>query len=421
MSESPQSVRRSRVFRARWVVPIVGPVIENAAICVEEGRVASLGVCRQTPDVDLGDVVVTPGFVNANTHWEFSDLERPLGRPEQRFPDWIRTVIAERKRGDREVAEAVGGGRNESLRCGVTAAGEIATAPAGVYRRDPTPIAAALFHEVIGFSTARFESALAHGLERLQSSTTSACSGAFATLPDGVSPHAPYTVHPQLVQRLAEASRNDQFPVAMHLAESLEELELLHSGRGPFRDLLEERGMWGDEVIAPGTRPLDYLKQLATCWQALVVHGNYLTSNEIDYVAAHRDRLSVAYCPRTHAYFGHTRYPLERMLASGVRVALGTDSRASNPDLDLVAEMRFAAARHPEVEPALLLRMATADAADALERGGRRGRLAVGCVADMVAFEYDAVTMSPIDAIFEGGELSRRVFVAGEEWLPGGS
>src|SRR5205823_8486807 len=132
-------------------------------------------------------------------------------------------------------------------------------------------------------------------------------------------------------------------------------------------------------------RPLDYLQTLATAHRALVIHGNYLAADEIQLLAAHRDCMSVVYCPRTHAYFGHEHYPLEAMLAAGVRVAVGTDSRASNPDLRLFEELREIARRHSAVSPEAVLQMGTLAGAEALgiahEYGsitpGKRARLAV--------------------------------------------
>jgi aminodeoxyfutalosine deaminase len=92
----------------------------------------------------------------------------------------------------------------------------------------------------------------------------------------------------------------------------------------------------------------------------------------------------VVYCPRTHAYFGHPRYPLTSLVAAGARVALGTDSRASNPDLEMLKELRFAAAKHPEVAPAELLKMATIHGAEALGLDQGIGSLHVGKRAEYV-------------------------------------
>ena len=190
----------------------------------------------------------------------------------------------------------------------------------------------------------------------------------------------------------------------MHLAESREELELLRDGTGPFRELLDERSMWDPQAIPRGSRPLDYLRMLADAPRALVIHGNYLDDEELAFLGANRERMSLVYCPRTHAYFFHPPYPLGRALAAGVHVALGTDSRASNPDLSLLEEMRFVMRSHPAIGPYSILHMGTLAGAEALGRDGQVGSIAVGKLANLVAVPI------PNDASGGPEELLRRVF-----------
>jgi cytosine/adenosine deaminase-related metal-dependent hydrolase len=141
-----------------------------------------------------------------------------------------------------------------------------------------------------------------------------------------------------------------------------------------------------------------------------VVHGNFLDSEEIAYLADRRDRMSLVYCPRTHAYFNHGTYPLSTWLDTGVNLCLGTDSRASNPDLDLLAEMRFVAELHGDIEPRVVLEMATLAGARALGVEATAGSLAVGKPADLALvqlLEDDAA--DPHDLLFN--EASRVVAV----------
>lgn len=346
----------------------------------------------------MGDAVLLPGLVNAHTHLEFSDLAAPLGTPGMRLPEWIRLVISQRKRGDRDAAAAIAAGLAESVAGGATAVGDIATAiPASKTSGQSLGLESGAtvlsFQESIGFSAARVESALADAERRYLASGLAA----------GLSPHAPYTVHPQLLSRIVSLAASHGAPVAMHLAESREELDLLARGSGGFRELLEERSMWDGAAIARGSRPIDYLRTLAEAPRAVAVHGNYLDAEEIAFIGQRRKRMSVAYCPRTHSYFQHEPYPLAAMLAAGVRVALGTDSRASNPDLSMLAELRFAARRHPEISPETWLRMATLDGAEALGLSASLGSLAVGKRADLAAVRCDG--HDPFAAVLGEGDL----------------
>ena len=193
------------------------------------------------------------------------------------------------------------------------------------------------------------------------------------------------------------------------MAESTEELRLLNSGDGPFRDLLEELGAWDSTAIPHGTRPLDYLRRLADAdTRSLIIHGNYLTDEEIALIGRNRDRISVVYCPRTHAYFGHARHPLPKLLAAGANVALGTDSRASNPDLNLLEEMRFDRRAYPEISANTILELGTLRGAEALGQDAEYGSIAPGKLANLAIIPLpDRDVPDPHHLVFDApsGEL----------------
>lgn len=380
-------------LRARIVVPIDHPPIENGMVVVDGPRIAAVGpfVEGTAGTLDLGEVALVPGFVNAHSHLEFSGHARPLGEPGMRLVDWIRLVIAQRSQRRDSTENPIERGIAESLASGTTALADIATGPIDPYSRATCPELAVLA-EVIAFSRARAESVLGSVTQRLDD-----LEAAFRQTPDaaarlsyGISPHAPYTVSPRLVQELTALAQRRNLPVAMHLAESREELELLNFGTGPFQELLEERSMWDAEAIPKGTAPLDYLRILSQAPRSLVIHGNFLGEPEHAFLAAHAGRMSLVHCPRTHAYFEHPPFPLYELISRGVRISLGTDSRASNPDLSMVREMRAVFERHPAIRPEEILRMATLDGAEALGWAPRIGTLTPGKLANLVALPLPA-------------------------------
>jgi cytosine/adenosine deaminase-related metal-dependent hydrolase len=368
-------------LRARVVFPVDRPPIEGGVVTIEGDRIVAVGTETDAASVDnLGDVALLPGLVNAHTHLEFSYLQNPLGKPGMRLVDWIRLVIAERASSGTFASSWILSGFTESLRSGVTTIGDIMQGFA------VSPIDGAAEQmlivpqlEVIGFSRARVDSAFAATIERLDLLSQR------VKLRVDISPHAPYTVSPVLFRRLVELASDRTLLVATHLAESEEELQLLANGAGPFQELLDERSMWDAEAIPRGSRPLDYLRILAEAPRALVIHGNYLDAEEHAFLAANSDRMSLVYCPRTHAYFEHPTYPLPALLENGVRVALGTDSRASNPDLDLLAEMRHVAALFPSTDPQTVLRMGTLAGAEALGCDAEVGSIMSGKMANLIA------------------------------------
>jgi aminodeoxyfutalosine deaminase len=394
----PHGSQRPLRLTARFVFTADGPPQREAVVSIANGRIESIGRRQATdPAIDLGNAAILPGLVNAHTHLEFSDLSSPLAPGATTFADWLREVIAYRRsRTDAERRAAIISGLAECRRHGTTCVFEIATAgwPVDVFSDPVTPCDATFFRECIGLRAERAEEAYHRAREHV----------ALAAIDDmhlGLSPHAPYSVQRALVKRLASLSAVASLPLAMHLAETVEELELLRSGGGPLRELLVELDAWQPEVIPRDSAPLDYLRLLSAAYRALVIHGNYLSDEEIAFIAARRDRMSIIYCPRTHAYFGHSEYPLAKMLESGALVALGTDSRASNPDLSLVAEMQHVASHH-SVPPEQIVEMATINGARALGRDGELGSLTRHKRADIAVVRLPNVaTDDPYELLFD--------------------
>lgn len=368
-------------YRARYVFPVEGPPVRDGMVVVRNGTIVEVATHTDLPIEDLGNVAVIPGLVNAHTHLEFSSLEKPLSA-EGAFADWIRRVVAYRREfaTPERISQAVRKGLDETKDAGVKVLGEIAT-PGW-----PQPVLCScgiqvmVFAELLGLGAASIETNL--DLARAHLRNPVELDGLIADWWSGLSPHAPYSVHHELFDRVVEFSAQKHLPVAFHLAETREELEVLSTGTGPLREMLDEFGVWEAGAIKLGARPLDYLERLAAVDHSLVIHGNYLTDEEIAFVAFQRERMTVVYCPRTHEYFGHESHPLDKLLAAGARVALGTDSRASNPDLNLLEEIRAVVRRHPGVSPAQALEMGTRSGAEALGLARLTGTLVPGKLAD---------------------------------------
>ncbi len=385
-------------LKARYVFPIAGDPIAGGTVTIRAGRIAAVG--RAAPQGgfrDLGNVALLPGLVNAHTHLELSDLDAPLGRPGTGFVEWIREVVRHRRRRGTTLQAAVERGLADCLRFGAAAVGEIAQPEWSAAPFEKSGLDATVFLELIAPTDARAEAAIDLADRHLGRRG--------ATWRPGLAPHAPYTAIRSVRRRAVALSRAHGSPIALHLAESREEIDLLRTGRGPFREFLEEVGAWSGE-LGGGLRPLDFLGELAAAPRALVIHGNYLDDDEIAFLAERRETAAVVYCPRTHAHFGHDPYPLAKMFSAGVTVALGTDSRASAPDLNPWAEAQFAAARHPDVPPRAALEMGTLSAARALGRDRDLGSLAPGKLARLLAVELpDRRAADPHELLLEGRPL----------------
>lgn len=337
--------------------------------------------------IDLGEVALIPGLVNAHTHLEFSDLERPLGDPSLGFTRWIESVVAHRKQsldaqGQSNKSPAIAQGISESLDAGVVALGEISSNPwpTEAYGSEMTGV---VFHEQLGNDPRQATELTAQIAERLRD---------FPNLNwrPGISPHAPYSNSLNLFQSLVNFAETSDVPVAMHLAETLEEVEFVETGKGAFAEMLDSMGIAFNRSGAMTTS--DYLHFLSKT-KSLIIHGNFLSSDELELISEY-ETMQVVFCPRTHAYFGHPEYPLRTMLDLGIQVAVGTDSRASNPDLNLFDDLKQIARSQPTVQCEEILRMGTEYGALALGLDSQFGTLQVGksdqmCVVQNVSGQGD--------------------------------
>jgi cytosine/adenosine deaminase-related metal-dependent hydrolase len=324
-------------------------------------------------NLDLGEAAVLPGLVNAHTHLDLTGLRDRPPFPGD-FTTWLREVIASRRARAPERVEAdIRAGIEESLAHGVTLLGDVSAGGASWEALAAAPLRAVVFQELLGLPRERADAALEAARQWL------AGYRATPTCRQGLSPHAPYSVRGNLFLEAARLAREQEprAPLAVLLAETREELELLHHHTGPFVAFLQELGVWDPDGLADSPRSV-----MSLCNQAipkLFIHGNYLAPT-----ARFPQLSSVVYCPRTHAAFGHPPHPFRSFLARGFCVALGTDGLASNPDLDLLAEARFLHQHYPDVGGADLLRMATLNGARALGWDGETGSLEAGKSADLV-------------------------------------
>jgi cytosine/adenosine deaminase-related metal-dependent hydrolase len=392
---------------ARWLFPVDQPPLGGGTITIQGERIVAVDKAgTRTADIDLGNAAILPGFVNAHTHLDLSDA---LGQcpPTSDFTAWLRAVIEHRRRQTpADVDRSIDIGLSQCLRYGTTLVGDIAAGGASWERLTEAPLRAVVFYELLGLSEERAIASFTQAKQWLNSRQPT------KTCVPGLSPHAPYSASARLYQEVAAYTRDpgfgsDRLKVAIHLAETAEELHLLEEKSGPFVRFLSELGAWDPAGLVPNIQTiLDYRFDGG----ALFIHGNYLAPST---------KLPgfLIYCPRTHAAFAHSPHPFRQFMAGGPSVALGTDSLASNPDLDALAEARFIHEKHPDLPGAILLRLTTLSGATALGFHHETGSLSRGKSADLVVLplpnDYNAdphrlilESALPVEAVLFRGELT---------------
>jgi cytosine/adenosine deaminase-related metal-dependent hydrolase len=192
-------------------------------------------------------------------------------------------------------------------------------------------------------------------------------------------------VAPAVLRAIRESlARHPALPASVHLSESAEEVEFIRSASGSWRALLEDIGSWDPAFVAPGGTPVEYLDAIGFLDdRVLAVHAVQATVADLQRLAARGATLVT--CPRSNGHTGAGAPPLEEFYASGVRVAVGTDSLASAPDLNVFAELATARALAPTVPAASLLESATRSGAAALGFAGDYGTIEPGRRARLIA------------------------------------
>ena len=379
-------------YHAAWIVPIEGEPIRDGWVSVDRGRVVALGrraANDATPGVDLGDVAVMPGLVNAHTHLELSYLRDQI-TPASSFTAWARQIITARRMKPTDPMAmqipkdgAIDAAIEESLRCGTAVVGDIGNTHAAFRKLAASPLAGVFFWELIGFNLpdADFDALVAHAVGDLQELE------ATEKFRASLAAHAPYSVAPLFFRAIKKAVNKMPFvPCSVHLAENVEEVELLMTGGGPWKALMKDIGSWNRAWNPPGVGPVQYLDDMGFLdSRLLAVHGVQMSIDDLELLR--KRGVTLVTCPRSNGHTGAGLPPIVEFYESGVRIAIGTDSLASSPDLNVFAEVATLHALAPSVPCASLLESATIQGARALGFDADYGTIEPGKAARLLAVD----------------------------------
>ena len=400
-------------YHAAWILPIAEPAIRNGWIAVDRGRIAAYGSPGPASrygfgdgarEVDLGDVVVLPGLCNAHTHLELSYLRDEVP-PASEFVTWIRGVMAARRSrpdpGGPEIVGAVHRALDEATAAGTAIVGDISNTLITFEPLARSALAAVVFYELIRFNAPDPAAVVEQAQQRLELLAPT------ARVRASLAAHAPYSVAPLVLRAIRKAIDRQPFlPCSIHLSESAEEVEFIRSGHGPWRTFLEEIGSWDPAWVPPGGSPVDFLDDSGFLDnRVLAVHGVQMTDADLRRLAARGTTLVT--CPRSNGHTGAGAPPLAEFYASGVRVAVGTDSLASAPDLNVFAELATMRALAPRVPAAALLESATIQGARALGFDADYGTIEPGKSARLLAVTLPSSSIDVEEYLVSGIESAQ--------------
>jgi cytosine/adenosine deaminase-related metal-dependent hydrolase len=374
----------SQMYRAGWILPIATPPQRDGWVLTKDGVVIDLGageapVRPSQPGpvevIDLGDAAIMPGLVNAHTHLELSWM-RDRVPPGGSMPEWASRLMALRRTVSRDPSEPIADAVREVRAAGTSLVGDVTNTLAAYDLLADSELGGAVFREVLGFSAQNPEQIVADAEAEIQALMP------LEWLRPSVVPHAPYSVSPALFRAIAAAA--GARVISVHLGESEEEIRFLRDGTGAWRELLGRLGVWTDAWQPPGCGPVEYLERLGLLTPRLIaVHGTQLDVHALARLA--QAGATIVACPRSNRWTGAGAPPVERFYASGVRVAIGTDSLASVEDLNVFGELAALRQLAPRLPAARLLESATIHGAVALGFESDYGTIAAGKRADLIA------------------------------------
>ena len=378
------------LINARWIIPVVpeNQVLEHHSLAIQHGRILEIlstseAQQKYSPDTveELTDHALIPGLINAHTHAAMS-LLRGLA-DDMPLMTWLNDHIwpAEGRWVSEEfVADGTQLAVAEMLRGGITCYNDMYFFPEVTAR----VTAAAGMRAVIGLIVIDFPSAWATDADDYlrrglavhdQYRSHNLIKTAFA-------PHAPYSVSDKPLAHIRTLADEMDIPIHMHVHETHDEIK---QGLQQF-----------------GTRPIERLKELGLLSPSLAaVHMTQLNEGEISAIA--ESGAHVIHCPESNLKLASGFCPVDKLVKAGINVAIGTDSAASNNDLDMFSEMRTAAllakgvAQDASAIPAhTALRMATLNGATALGIADQTGSLEPGKSADITAINFNHAETKPM-------------------------
>jgi cytosine/adenosine deaminase-related metal-dependent hydrolase len=399
-------VSNETLLRARIAYSVSSAPIENGAVYIRDGLIQDVGswtdLSRKWAGVeteDLGEVILTPGLVNAHCHLDYTGMAGMISPPASSlaFPDWIKSILSLKAHWSyTEFAASWVKGAKQLLDSGCTTVLDIEAVPELLPEAwDSTPQRMISFLEMTGVRSGDDPKRIMRDAEAHMS-----------RLPETdfhlalLSPHALYSTPPELMRLVAVKMRAENTAAAIHIAESEAEWEMYQNARGPLYDWLKTQRPMDD---CGGRSPVERANELGLLKpNLLAIHCNYLGPGDVELLA--KNHVTVVHCPRSHTYFKHAPFPYDQLRRAGVNVVLGTDSLASvrveknrSATLDLWEEMRVFIAANPTVPPDQVLAMATANIESAVRF--HHGSIQANRDADLIAISYNGSVASVAETL----------------------
>ena len=400
------------ILRAKIILPITAPPIEDGAVLIDGNKIRAVTAWKDLRPhqrekvLDLGEVILLPGLVNAHCHLDYTDMAGELSPPKT-FTDWIAAITAHKSGWSySDYARSWLRGAHQLLKTGTTTVGDIECMPDLLPEVwDATPLRIFSFLEMTGIKSRRAPKDI------LREAVATMDSLKHPRHRAALSPHAPYSTLPELLRLTARTAQKRKWRVSIHVAESTQEFNMFQNAGGEMHDWLK-RNERDNSDCGLGSPVAHLARNKLLGENVLAIHVNCLARGDATLLA--KNKTHVVHCPRSHDYFKHPPFERGRLTSAGVNIALGTDSLATvrkigkqKPELDMFAEMRALADADKRLSAEEILQMATVNGARALGLAKKIGELSANASADLIAIPFSGkVAKSYETALAHSGHVA---------------
>ena len=391
-----------RIFTSDYIFPVVSdPVRDGYVMTDDEGYVLKTGAARDLNPSALSVAeyypgAIVPGFVNAHCHIELSHLKGAFTKGSG-MAGFIDQINALRDSVDKDGRiDALETEMRNLYRQGVSAMADISNCDESFDCKSRSPMYTRTFVELFGTDPSEADMIVEGALEL--------CAKAKEMEIDAApTPHSCYTMSPELLRAASAAGLKSGY-LSYHSQESGQEEELIMSGTGALAENYKGRGLPTPPVTG-GTALEYFIDNLRKVMRSpirghiVLVHNVVINKRSIDYAKQWLKSPYFAICPLSNLFIHNQLPPLNLMREEGLKITIGTDSLSSNDQLSIVAEMKCIQDNFPDIPFAEILRWATVNGAEFLDKDDDLGTFEAGKKPGIVNIEgFDAASMRLTEA-----------------------
>lgn len=318
-------------------------------------------------DIESFKGILSPGFINAHCHLELSHLKNKI--PEKTgLIGFVYKVVTERHFDDEEVMNAIETAEDEMLQCGVVAVGDICNNTLSLLQKEKNNLQYYNFIEVSGWNpdaaSMRFEKSKFYYeafIEKKQQAS--------------LVPHAPYSVSKNLWGKITPFFAGKV--ISIHNQETKDEDDFFLKGEGSLTEMYKMMRIDNSFYKAQNLRSLEtYFKNFSAAASVILVHNTFMQQQDLDFIQKNKPQnqfISFCLCANANLFIENTLPPVEMFLKNNCNVIIGTDSLASNHQLNILEELKTISKNFPDIPIETLLQWATINGAKALQMDNELG------------------------------------------------